>query len=73
MNPRSYARTLHRIEGRTLRAHWLRSPRPLQSFGSRASLNVFASPIFPTRFPTELLTTGWEMAGLDGRRLVKNA
>ena len=21
---------------------------------------------FPTRFPTELLTTGWEMAGLDG-------
>jgi hypothetical protein len=22
--------------------------------------------IFPTRFPTELLTTGWEMAGLDG-------
>ena len=33
----------------------------------------FAAPIFPTRFPTELLTTGWEMAGLDGWRLVKNA
>ena len=24
------------------------------------------APAFPTRFPTELLNTGWEMAGLDG-------
>lgn len=29
--------------------------------------------IFPARFPTELLTTGWERAGSDAWRLAKNA
>ena len=28
--------------------------------------------IFPTRFPTELLTTGWEMTRLDDGWPVKN-
>jgi len=31
----------------------------------RSDPTFFVAPIFPTRFPTELLTTGWEMAGLD--------
>ena len=37
--------------------------------GLRASIRqvpFFVVRIFPTRFPTELLTTGWGMAGLDG-------
>jgi hypothetical protein len=29
-------------------------------------LRNLVTMIFPTRFPTELFTTGWEMAGLDG-------
>ena len=41
--------------------------------GQPGQTRRFYSFDFPTRFPTELLTTGWEMAGLDGRRLVKNA
>src|ERR1019366_9191850 len=33
----------------------------------------FTDPIFPTRFPTELLTTRWEMAPWNGQQLVKKA
>jgi hypothetical protein len=33
----------------------------------------FTDPIFPTRFPTELLTTGWELAPWYGQQPVKNA
>src|ERR1035441_1629746 len=33
----------------------------------------FTDPIFPTRFPTELLTTRWEMAPWNGQQPVKKA
>lgn len=48
--------------------------RSERSLSSRVNPDVFfTAPIFPTRFPTELLTTGWEMAGLNGWWLVENA
>jgi hypothetical protein len=68
----------HRVDGRSLTIEhtgYVRGVGPRRPFviGQSGQIQPFSNPIFPTRFPTELLTTGWEMAGLDGWRLVKNA
>ena len=57
----------HRACARSRRA----PPSGHRAVGSEPTF--FTDPIFPTRFPTELLTTGWEMAPWNGQQPVKKA